>query len=54
VGNACGGNRLPLVIPCHRVVAAGGLGGFMNASSGATLDVKRRLLRHEGVLGPAA
>ncbi len=49
VGNACGGNRLPLVIPCHRVVAAGGIGGFMNASSGAPLDVKRWLLRHEGV-----
>jgi methylated-DNA-[protein]-cysteine S-methyltransferase len=48
VGGACGANRLPLVIPCHRVVAAGGIGGFMNARSGSPLDVKRWLLRHEG------
>ncbi len=45
VGMACARNRLPLVIPCHRVVAAsGGLGGF---SLG--LDVKRALLGIEGV-----
>jgi methylated-DNA-[protein]-cysteine S-methyltransferase len=48
VGGACGANRLPLVIPCHRVVGAGGIGGFMNARSGSALDVKRWLLRHEG------
>jgi methylated-DNA-[protein]-cysteine S-methyltransferase len=48
VGGACGANRLPLVIPCHRVVGASGLGGFMNARSGSPLDVKRWLLRHEG------
>jgi methylated-DNA-[protein]-cysteine S-methyltransferase len=48
VGGACGANRLPLVIPCHRVVATGGIGGFMNARSGSPLDVKRWLLRHEG------
>ena len=28
VGNACGANRIPLVIPCHRVVSSSGLGGF--------------------------
>jgi methylated-DNA-[protein]-cysteine S-methyltransferase len=48
VGTACGANRLPLVIPCHRVVGASGIGGFMNARSGSALDVKRWLLRHEG------
>jgi methylated-DNA-[protein]-cysteine S-methyltransferase len=48
VGGACGANRLPLVIPCHRVVGAGGIGGFMNARSGTPLDIKRWLLRHEG------
>jgi methylated-DNA-[protein]-cysteine S-methyltransferase len=48
VGGACGANRLPLVIPCHRVVGANGLGGFMNVRSGNPLDVKRWLLRHEG------
>jgi methylated-DNA-[protein]-cysteine S-methyltransferase len=48
VGGACGANRLPLVIPCHRVVGANGIGGFMNARSGTPLDIKRWLLRHEG------
>ncbi|HET7596898.1 MAG TPA: methylated-DNA--[protein]-cysteine S-methyltransferase [Burkholderiales bacterium] len=53
VGGACGANRIPLVIPCHRVVAAGGLGGFMNASRGSPLEIKKWLLGHEGVrFGP--
>jgi methylated-DNA-[protein]-cysteine S-methyltransferase len=47
VGQACGTNPLPILIPCHRVVAAHGLGGFMHASSGAPLDVKTWLLAHE-------
>lgn len=47
VGQACGSNPLPLVIPCHRVVSAHGLGGFMHAVSGAPLDIKAWLLRHE-------
>lgn len=47
VGQACGANPLPLLIPCHRVVAAHGPGGFMHASSGAPLDVKHWLLQHE-------
>jgi methylated-DNA-[protein]-cysteine S-methyltransferase len=48
IGQACRANPLPLLIPCHRVVAARGLGGFMGA--GAALDIKRWLLAHEGVL----
>jgi methylated-DNA-[protein]-cysteine S-methyltransferase len=48
VGAACGANRIPLVIPCHRVLASGGLGGFMHARKGFPLEVKRWLLRHEG------
>src|SRR5512139_194808 len=48
VGQACGANPLPVLIPCHRVVAAGGLGGFMHSASGAPLDVKTWLLAHEG------
>ena len=53
VGGACGANRIPLVIPCHRVVAAGGLGGFMNARRGSPLEVKQWLLKHEGArFGP--
>ena len=47
VGQACGANPLPILIPCHRVVAASGLGGFMHASTGAPLDVKNWLLSHE-------
>lgn len=51
VGQACGRNPHPVVVPCHRVVAAGGgLGGFAGARSGYLLDAKRWLLRHEGVL----
>lgn len=48
VGQACGSNPLPLVIPCHRVVSATGLGGFMHSANGAPLDIKAWLLRHEG------
>jgi len=48
VGGACGANRIPLVIPCHRVVASGGLGGFMKHRGGFPLEVKRWLLKHEG------
>lgn len=48
VGQACGANPLPLVIPCHRVVAGdGGLGGFMGRRGGFALSVKRWLLAHE-------
>ena len=47
VGQACGTNYFPLVIPCHRVVAANGLGGFAHTSSGYLLEVKRWLLQHE-------
>lgn len=51
VGGACGANRIPIVIPCHRVVGSDGVGGFMNARSGHPLEIKRWLLRHEGVRG---
>ena len=47
VGQACGSNPLPILVPCHRVVAAHGLGGFMHAAAGAPLDVKTWLLAHE-------
>jgi methylated-DNA-[protein]-cysteine S-methyltransferase len=52
VGQACGANWFPLVIPCHRVTAAGGLGGFSHHDdeTGFHLGVKRWLLRHEGVI----
>lgn len=48
VGQACGANPFPIVVPCHRVVASdGGLGGFARQGGGFLLDVKRWLLRHE-------
>ena len=48
VGGACGANRIPLVIPCHRVVASHGIGGFMHARTGAPIAIKQWLLHHEG------
>ena len=49
VGSACGANPIAILIPCHRVVAASGLGGF---SGGAGVESKRFLLHHEGALEP--
>jgi len=49
VGQACGANRIALIIPCHRVVGAqGSLGGFMHAADGDPVAIKRWLLAHEG------
>jgi len=49
VGGACGSNPIPLIVPCHRVTAAGGqLGGFMHSRSALPLSIKRWLLNHEG------
>lgn len=48
VGGACRANPCPIVVPCHRVVAAKGLGGFAGDTTGRKLQVKRWLLRHEG------
>jgi methylated-DNA-[protein]-cysteine S-methyltransferase len=52
VGGACGANPIPLVVPCHRVVAANrALGGFMGErAEGFELSIKRWLLEHEGAL----
>ncbi len=47
VANACGANPIPVIIPCHRVVAANGLGGFMRGREESSLDIKRWLLAHE-------
>ncbi len=48
VGQACGANPFPIVVPCHRVVASdGGLGGFARHRGGFLLDTKRWLLVHE-------
>lgn len=47
VANACGANPIPLVIPCHRVVARNGLGGFMQGRTESSLAIKQWLLTHE-------
>ncbi len=47
VGQACGANPIPIIIPCHRVVSKTGLGGFMRHADGVPLDIKRWLLDHE-------
>ncbi|MBO6718362.1 MAG: methylated-DNA--[protein]-cysteine S-methyltransferase [Rhizobiaceae bacterium] len=51
-GTALGRNPIPLIVPCHRIIAAGGkLGGF--SARGGT-DTKKRLLAHEHAAPPAA
>jgi methylated-DNA-[protein]-cysteine S-methyltransferase len=49
VGGACGKNRLPLLIPCHRVLGSNGIGGFMHARGGEPIAIKKWLLKHEGI-----
>lgn len=48
VGAACGRNAIAILIPCHRVVGAAGLGGF---SAPGGVETKVALLRHEGAYG---
>lgn len=47
VGQACGRNPIPVIVPCHRVVGRDSLVGYMGG-----LDLKRRLLTHEGAAIP--
>ncbi|MGB0554561.1 MAG: methylated-DNA--[protein]-cysteine S-methyltransferase [Alphaproteobacteria bacterium] len=50
VGQDCGANPIPIIVPCHRVVASGGkLGGFSGADGAPT---KKKLLNHETVSAP--
>jgi methylated-DNA-[protein]-cysteine S-methyltransferase len=48
VGRACGANPIPILIPCHRVLGASGLGGF---SGRGGVETKVWLLKHEGAAG---
>ena len=52
IGSIMAANPVPLVIPCHRVVAADGLGGFSGGDPGHELETKRWLLENEGALPP--
>lgn len=45
IGNACGANPIPVIIPCHRILGASGLGGF---SGKGGVETKVALLKHEG------
>ena len=47
VGQACGRNPVPVIVPCHRIVGADSLTGYAGG-----LDMKRRLLEHEGAAIP--
>jgi methylated-DNA-[protein]-cysteine S-methyltransferase len=50
VANACRDNPFPGVVPCHRIVAMSGLGGYMGETSGKFLELKRGLLASEAAL----
>ena len=50
VGNACRHNPLPIIIPCHRVVSANGVGGYSGQTAGSMLAIKNRLLELEAVI----
>ncbi|MGB0798576.1 MAG: methylated-DNA--[protein]-cysteine S-methyltransferase, partial [Planktomarina sp.] len=45
IGQACGGNKIPILIPCHRVLGADSLGGYSGAGG---IETKVWLLKHEG------
>ena len=47
VGAALAKNPYPIIIPCHRVVSASGIGGFCGESCGEKVDLKRRMLEME-------
>ncbi len=47
VGGACRANPIPLFIPCHRIVAANGIGGFAGDRQGGRVEIKQWLLNHE-------
>lgn len=47
VGQACGANPYPLIVPCHRVVSSTGIGGFAHQRQGGQLMIKQWLLDHE-------
>lgn len=45
IGQACGANPVPVIVPCHRILGASGLGGF---SAPGGVETKVALLKHEG------
>ena len=53
IGEIMAANPVPIIIPCHRVVASDGLGGYSGGEPGRHLETKRWLLENEGALPPA-
>jgi methylated-DNA-[protein]-cysteine S-methyltransferase len=47
IGGACGANPIPIIVPCHRIVSASGMGGFMRTRYPGSLNIKSWLLAHE-------
>jgi methylated-DNA-[protein]-cysteine S-methyltransferase len=47
IGQACRTNPIPIIIPCHRIIAANGLGGYAGEREGFKMDIKKWLLSHE-------
>lgn len=47
IGNACRQNPIPILIPCHRIVAKNHLGGYAGKTTGKMLTIKQWLLQHE-------
>lgn len=47
IGQACRTNPVPVIIPCHRIVAANHLGGYAGATEGKLMEIKTWLLQHE-------
>jgi methylated-DNA-[protein]-cysteine S-methyltransferase len=52
IGSIMAANPVPIVIPCHRVVANDGLGGYSGGEPGRGVETKRWLLENEGALPP--
>lgn len=52
IGSIMAANPWPIVVPCHRVVAADGLGGYSGGEPGRELETKLWLLDNEGALPP--
>jgi len=50
LANACRKNPFPLIIPCHRVVAKTGIGGYAGETTGTLIEIKTVLLQHEKML----
>jgi len=53
IGNACRANPIPIVIPCHRIIAQNNIGGYAGRTSGQKIDIKTSLLEREACFSSA-